>query len=269
MKVFDAHAHIYPAVVAEKAVTSLGKFYDFTPDGLGTTDDYIESSVAAGCEGFLILGVATNARQTPAVNDFIADFIRESSNNGFDAYVFMGINQDIPDIESEVKRSMEKGLCGVKIHPDIQQVDPLDPRLYRLYEILQQLNLPICFHVGDVRPRYRYSEPGKIAKVAKDFPKLRICAAHFGGYSVFEEGRNVLSGLGNVWVDCSSSLWLITPEYAHELIIAFGPDRVMFGTDYPVKYCDDELKRFAELPLAAEERDDILWNNAHKYILGE
>ena len=58
-------------------------------------------------------------------------------------------------------------------------------------------------------------------------------------------------------------------EYAHELIIAFGPDRVMFGTDYPVKYCDDELKRFAELPLAAEERDDILWNNAHKYILGE
>lgn len=90
MKVFDAHAHIYPAAVAENAVTSLGKFYDFTPDGRGTTDDYIESSVAAGCEGFLILGVATNARQTPAVNDFIADFIGESRNNGFDAVWIYG-----------------------------------------------------------------------------------------------------------------------------------------------------------------------------------
>ena len=100
---------------------------------------------------------------------------------------------------------------------------------------------------------------------------ISVSYTHLDVYKrqVFEEGRNVLSGLGNVWVDCSSSLWLITPEYAHELIIAFGPDRVMFGTDYPVKYCDDELKRFAELPLAAEERDDILWNNAHKYILGE
>ena len=269
MKIFDVHAHIYPTAIAEKAVASLGNFYDFSPDGLGTTDDYTESSAAVGCSGFLILGVATNARQTAAVNDFISDFIKKSRNDGFDAYGFMGINQEILDIEAEVKRSVGKGLCGVKIHPDIQQVDPLDPRLYCLYELLQQMKLPICFHVGDVRPRYRYSEPEKIARGAKDFPGLRICAAHFGGYSVFEEGRNVLAGLANIWVDCSSSLWLITPEYAHELIKAFGTDRVMFGTDYPVKYCDEELKRFEKVPLTDGERDNILWNNAHNYILGK
>ena len=92
MKIFDAHAHIYPTAIAEKAVDSLGNFYDFSPDGLGTTDDYTESSAAVDCSGFLILGVATNARQTAAVNDFISDFIKKSRNDGFDAYGFMGIN---------------------------------------------------------------------------------------------------------------------------------------------------------------------------------
>ncbi len=80
-----------------------------------------------------------------------------------------------------------RGLCGVKIHPDIQGVDILDPRMLELYELLQARDLPICFHAGDHRPQFRNSEPPKIARVAQLFPHLRINAAHFGGYTVFDD----------------------------------------------------------------------------------
>ena len=39
MKIFDIHTHIYPDAIAERAVTALGKFYDFVPQGKGTYAD--------------------------------------------------------------------------------------------------------------------------------------------------------------------------------------------------------------------------------------
>ncbi len=40
----------------------------------------------------------------------------------------------------------------------------------------------------------------------------------------------------------------------------------MFGTDYPVKNLDDELSRFMRLELSEPEREDILYNNAKRFL---
>ena len=69
-----------------------------------------------------------------------------------------------------------------------------------------------------------------------------------------------------MWYDTSSALWAMTPERAVELIHAYGSDRVMFGTDYPVKNLDDELSRFMRLELSEQEREDILYNNAKRFL---
>lgn len=265
--IFDSHAHIYPDKLAERAVAALDGFYGFVSEGLGTYGDYISSCRESGVGGFLLLGVATNAHQNRAVNAFIAESVRQARGEGFEAYGFMGINQELDDFEAEIDTAVSEGLCGVKLHPDIQRVDVLDGRLLALYELLEARGLPICFHAGDQRPEFRYSEPSKIARVAELFPGLRINAAHFGGYNVFDDVEMLYSH-DNIWVDLSSSLWLIDRERALRLISAFGTERVSFGTDYPVKRAKDELGRFEALGLRTDLAERILGENFRAFISG-
>ena len=43
-------------------------------------------------------------------------------------------------------------------------------------------------------------------------------------------------------------------------------DRVMFGTDYPVKNPDEEIERFMKIDLTEKEREDIFYNNAKRFL---
>ena len=71
-RIFDAHTHTYPELLSVRATDNLGKFYNFVCQRAGTVDDLMASSRDAGVEGFLILGVATNARQVRHVNEAVA-----------------------------------------------------------------------------------------------------------------------------------------------------------------------------------------------------
>ena len=137
--------------------------------------------------------------------------------------------------------------------------------MFELCEIIEG-RIPLYLHMGDNRPQYRYSEPRKLSRLLERFPKLEVVAAHLGGYMAWDEAVAELAGRPNVWYDTSSALWAMTPERAVELIHAYGSDRVMFGTDYPVKNLDDELSRFMRLELSEPEREDILYNNAKRFL---
>ena len=63
-------------------------------------------------------------------------------------------------------------------------------------------------------------------------------------------------------VDTSSSFYWLKPERALEIIRAFGADRVLFGTDYPMWNPAEELERFHRLLLTDEEEEKILCLNA-------
>ena len=264
-RIFDFHTHAYPDAVAPKAVGALNRFYHFTAECSGRLDELLENARQANLFGLALLGVATNPHQVEQVNQAILRNADVARRAGFRAVAFIGMHQDYPDMEGEILRAIRLGAKGVKLHPDIQQVDIDDPRLCRLYEILSRYDLPVCLHMGDDREDYRYSSPDKLAKVARLFPKVRFVASHLGGYRAWEECR-VLYGLPNVWVDSSSVLAFVDTAKALELIRSFGADRVFFGTDYPVTTATHELQRFFALPLLYEERCAILWDNAAEFL---
>ena len=128
-KIFDVHTHTYPEAIAEKAVTALGKFYNFVPEGKGIYRELEQIGADAHISGFLLFSVATNAHQVQKVNDGIAAQVRQSRAAGFSTVGFAGIHQDYPDFASELDRITEMGLRGVKIHPDIQGINIDDPRM--------------------------------------------------------------------------------------------------------------------------------------------
>lgn len=264
-KVFDIHTHTYPEAIAEKAVVNLGNFYNFVPEGMGTYAHLSAQAEENNVKGYLLFSVATNAHQVQKVNDSIAALAQKSREEGFLTVGFAGMHQDFPDFKGEIDRVEGLGLRGVKIHPDIQGIDIDDPRMLSLYEILAG-RMPVYFHIGDNRPQYRFSEPKKLRRVLDMFPRLEVVAAHLGGYKATEEAIECLAGHPNVWYDTSSSLWHLSSEEASRIIHALGCDRVMFGTDYPVKNPATELALFSRLSLTESQREDILWNNAIRFL---
>ncbi len=266
MKVFDIHTHTYPEKISEKAVVSLNAFYNFVCEGKGTYADLECQAKDNHVHGYLLFSVATNAHQVPKVNDSIAALAEHSRSQGYLTVGFAGMHQDFEDFEGEVNRAIGMGLAGIKIHPDIQGVDIDDPRLFKLYEIMEG-RIPLYLHMGDDRPQYRFSEPKKLAHVLRCFPRLEAVAAHLGGYKAADEAIEFLAGNDRVWYDTSSALWYLTPERAGEIIRALNPEKVMFGTDYPVKNPAGELERFFAIPgLTEKEQEDILWNNAVRFL---
>ena len=265
-KVFDIHTHTYPEQIAEKACVSLGNFYNFNVEGKGTYAHLESQAAENNVGGYLLFSVATNAHQVPKVNSSIAALAELSRSHGFKTVGFAGMHQDFEDFEGEINRAYELGLRGVKIHPDIQGVDIDDKRLLPLYEIIQAKNMPLYLHMGDNRPQYQFSSADKLVRVLDMFPRLEVVAAHLGGYKSWETAVPLLAGRENVWYDTSSAVWAMTSEYAAEVIGKLGSENVMFGTDYPVMNTPEELERFFKINLTDREREDILWNNAIRFL---
>lgn len=264
-RIFDMHSHVYPKAVAPKAVGALNHFYSFTAECSGTVEGLFQSARDAEVYGFALLGVATNPQQVEHVNEAVLRNVAVARREGFRSVAFIGMHQDYPHMKAEIARAKMLGAAGVKIHPDIQQVNIDDPRLCRLYAILSEAGWPVYLHMGDHRVDYRYSSPDKLVKVAKAFPKVHFIAAHLGAYRAWEESDQLI-GLPNVWFDTSSVLWSLPYPRAVELIRRFGSDRIFFGTDYPVTTATHELERFFRLPLLEEERRAILWDNAARFL---
>jgi len=270
-KIFDIHTHTYPEKIADRAVESLEKFYDFYGDygfavaGKGTYADLSSMAEDNNVVGYLLFSVATNPTQVEKVNDSIASLAKKSREEGFQTVGFLGMHQDYPDFEKELIRCEDMGLCGVKIHPDIQGVDIDDPKLIELYKLIEG-RMPLYLHMGDDRPQYRFSEAVKLVDILKQFPRLRVVAAHLGGYKAWDDALEHLAGRDNVYYDTSSALWAMTPERAADIISALGAENVMFGTDYPVVNTKEELERFFKINLTDREREDILWNNAIRFL---
>ncbi len=253
-KIIDAHAHIFPAKIADKAAASIGSFYDLPMSSGGSCEMLIKSGNEIGVSRYLVCSTATKPEQVESINDFIAAAVRQYP----DKFIGFGtLHPGYPDIEAEIERIEALGLHGVKLHPDFQRFDIDDERMLPVYEKLAG-RLPVLFHTGDAR--YEYSAPKKLAAVAKTLPALQCIAAHFGGYQRWEEAAGCLK-LPNVYIDTSSSLFVLERDFAVQLLRHFGTDKAFFGTDFPMWKHADEYARFQALELTAQENENILYNN--------
>ncbi len=257
--VIDAHCHIYPEKIAARAVAGTDGFYGEHSFGDGTVNGLLEVGDKNGFDHYIVQSVATTPHQVRSINDFIA----ESVKNGNGKFTGLGtLHPDTEDLDGDIKHLMEMGLKGVKLHPDIQRFKIDDYRCLKIYEKCEELGLPILMHTGD--HRYDFSNPNRLLPVMEIYTGLTVIGAHLGGWSVWEEAAEKLSGLPNLYVDCSSSLYAISSETAKRIIYSYGVDKVLFGTDYPMWDPATELKRFFKIGLTEEENKKILSENAQK-----
>ena len=258
--IIDAHAHIYPDKIAKKATEAIGNFYDLVMEDAGTTSRLLEEGKLAGVEKFVVHSCATTPHQVHTINEFI-----KSEVDLHPEFIpFMTLHEDLSEEEmlKEIEWCKNNGFKGVKLHPDFQKFYIDSESAEKIYTAVGD-KLPILLHVGD--NRYEYSEPKRLAKMAKKYPFVTFIGAHFGGYRRWHEVE-VYKGLNNVYFDTCSSLAFITPEKAKEIIDLLGVDKFFFATDFPMWDAKGEIERFNKIPLTEEEREMIFSKNIKKLL---
>lgn len=257
--VIDAHCHIYPEKIASKAVAGTDKFYGVVSANKGTITDLLERGSKAGIDHFIVQSVATTPKQVKSINEFISASVKEFP----DLFTGLGtLHPESEDIIGDINHLVELGLKGVKLHPDIQAFKLDDYRCLKIYEECEKRGLIMLLHTGD--NRYDYSNPNRLLPLLKTYQSLKFIGAHFGGYSIWDEAAESLSGIDNFYVDCSSSFPFIEKVQAKELIKRYTADKVLFGTDYPMWDAASELEYFFSLGLDQKEITSILNLNAKK-----
>ncbi len=259
--VTDAHCHIYPEKIAAKAVAGTDRFYGGHSVCAGTVEDLLARGAEAGIDRFLVQSVATTPKQVRSINEFIA---RETEARPETLIGFGTLHPDSADIAADVAHLRSLGLRGVKLHPDIQAFKIDDYRCLKIYELCEEEGLPILMHTGD--KRYDFSNPNRLLPILDIYRGLTVIGAHFGGWSIWEEASFSYQKIPNFYVDCSSSLPYLTPEVALSIIRRYGPDRVLFGTDYPMWSPKKEMESFLSLDLTDEERKMILNDNLARLL---
>ncbi len=256
--VYDAHCHIYPEKIAARAVAGTDTFYGEHSACLGTVADLIRQGGSAGVDHFIVQSVATTPRQVKSINEFIAAEVAESGGR----LTGLGtLHPDSGDIAGDVAHLVSLGLRGVKLHPDIQKFKIDDYRCLKIYELCEG-RLPILMHTGDYR--YDFSNPNRLIPILKIYQGLTVIGAHLGGWSIWDAASRQLAEFPNLYVDCSSSFPYLKPDAAREIILRYGVDHVLFGTDYPMWSPGRELDYFFSLGFSEEENRRILSENVRR-----
>jgi len=256
-KILDFHAHVFPEEIAQKAVEHIGTHYKIKMHGKGILPDLVQSAQKSCIDYIVMHSTATKASQVKAINDWVAGHASEKLIG------FGTLHPDMPDVEDEVERIMALGLKGIKLHPDFQGFNADDPKMDKIYSSIEN-RLPVLIHCGDAK--LDNSSPRRIANLLDRFPGLTIIAAHLGGHNKWQESMEYLVGR-NLYMDTSSAIRYMDLDLAEKIIKEHGTKKIVFGTDYPIVYHDEELEVFYKLDLSETERDDILYNNAAE-ILG-
>jgi predicted TIM-barrel fold metal-dependent hydrolase len=259
MRIIDTHAHIFPPKVEKIATEAIRVFYDVEDmRHTGSIEDLLASGARAGVTDYLVFSTATTPVQVAKINDFIISTCAAHSE-------FLGagtLHRDFVDFEAEIDKLQRSGVHGVKFHPDFQKFNIDDDLLLPMFAELERRGMFVITHSGD--HRYTYSHPSRVARVAKLYPRMRVIAAHFGGWSQWDIARRELV-LPNVYVDTSSTYGFGGMEPVMEGIKTFDKEHVFFGCDFPMWDHGEELDMLRSLRLPDSQLEDICYNNFARF----
>ena len=152
---------------------------------------------------------------------------------------FTGVDYTIEnDFESALSNDVKNGAKGMKLHPIIQKV-PLNSKMtFRAVEAFSVYKLPVLYHCG-ISSYYfgreraaneiaSYGEIRYAKELVSAFPGVSFIAGHTGIVK-YKDVIELLGKFDNVWVDISFQ----APKHIEELIATFGPEKVLYASDWP------------------------------------
>lgn len=263
-KIVDFHVHTFPKKIAEVAVSKLAAISMIVPATDGTDEMTLEVLKSAGVDSCVTLNIATSPKQQTAVNNSALE-VKERYRGRI--FPFGSVHFEAENALEELTRIKEIGLYGVKLHPDYQGFMIDDKRLFPIYDLCQQLMLPVVFHAGwdCYSPGLIHAPPVLSAKVLKEFPNLKMVLAHFGGLKMWGEVETELIGK-NVWLDTAMCASYAEKSMIKRLIEKHDISKVLFGSDCPWENPKNAVEFVNSMGFSQDKLDKILFENAKNLL---
>ena len=143
---------------------------------------------------------------------------------------------DAAKMREKLESELKSGAAGVKIHPILQQIEADSELAEGALDVAQKYKKPVLVHAGPARyylpkeNKNRFlgcASIEKIERLTAAFPAVDFIVGH-AGLDDFGKAIELLPGHKNAYVDTSFQ----HPQSIRELISAFGPDRVLFASDW-------------------------------------
>ena len=231
----DCHTH-----VGEQDVHMRGEFMAdarraWGPDlQMGTTLEQHWAAVQTA-ERAIVLAFAAPAVGYVVPNEYVADYVAQHPEK---LIGFASVDPNDADAPAELRAAVtDLGLKGLKLGPVYQRFDPVCDRAFAVYEVAQELGLPVVWHQGTTFVRdapLALARPIMLDDVARNFPRLKVVIAHLG-HPWIEEAMATIRKHPTLFADVSA-LETRPWQYYNGLIAAleYGvADKLLFGSDYP------------------------------------
>jgi len=265
--VIDAHVHVFPDAIF-RAVWRWFDAYGWPIRHKLYADDVIRYLRSRGVSKLVLLHYAHKPGISRSMNAFVADLVKRHENVTGLATVYPGETNQVGILEE----AFSQGLRGVKLHSHVQAMASDDERMWPVYEYCQARGLPVVIHAGREpwssnlpRDPYEICDVGRIEKVLRAFPRLKLCVPHLGA-DEFVEYVALLRKYENLWLDTTMMLGSYFPiENPWPWVLA-RPERILFGSDFPnLPYAwDREAKAIAHAKLPDAVVEKVVGKNAQE-----
>ncbi|MEM9159411.1 MAG: amidohydrolase family protein [Verrucomicrobiota bacterium] len=243
----DSHIHLYPPTVYENphtwaAANSESAWLSLVSPSSGpqlqafsTVRQLLTDMDDAGIEKAVILGWYWENHDTCVQNiDWQIDWIQQHHDR---LIAFAPFNaKGGPAALDHLKRAFDAGLCGIgELNPPVQGYAYHDETLNRALDLAAQVDAPVNFHVTDPNT---HDYPGKVdtpflslCSMAERHPNTKFIFAHLAGMMKLDQ----LVFKNNIYLDTAATPLLYPKSIYRKVIDTFGIDRLLFGTDYPLR----------------------------------
>lgn len=252
----DCHTHVFPPKVAPRLAAAIGREFGRQPIGDGSVPDLLKHLDQAGLTRAICFTAALKPDQMIPANSWMIRLRREEPR-----LIPLGtIHPHHPDWPAELERLDRHGIRGLKIHPDLTGIALQAPDWVDVWRQAAG-RFVVLIHMGPAHPGgSSISLPSDLAKIMDDHPQLRVIAAHLGGVGQWEDALATLAGR-DLFLDTSCCGQTISPDLFCRLLNRHSPQRVLFGSDYPLFAPKSELDSLNRLlTLCGLRAADILRN---------
>ena len=226
-------------------------------------EEVVQEFTAAGVEAVLVaLDLETTIGTPPCSNDFVSAMQKRHPKRIIQSWAAVDPFKGETAIREAKHAIQGLGMLGFHFHPIMGHFAVNDRRLYPLFELINELKVPVMIDVGTtgmgagmpggMGAKIRHAHPSAIDELAADFPNLTIIAAH-PGWPWVDEMTAVVLHKGNVYWELSGWAPKYFPAQLKVDIRSRLKDKVMFGSDYPSLPYERIFREWDELGYA----DDV------------
>jgi predicted TIM-barrel fold metal-dependent hydrolase len=186
----------------------------------------------------VVLPIAYGFPYGDDVTEWYLDAIEKSGQK--DRFIICGsVKPTMPEAVAKIREYKLKGVKGIKAHPNMALFKPDDKLAWAFYQECSSLALPLLMHSGLVGkesadPSKTMGYTGRHADILNfmepisAFPSLRFVLCHSGGLQN-DIAIDIARKNKNVWLDIQGQ----SVGNIRSMIKELGPERLMFGSDWP------------------------------------